>query len=114
MLIDVGKEFYHRLANRNEHQGDGKNNAQEFRQKYLDEFDDEKVWREAQKTITLDFSNVKKIGPSFANEAFAYFVRYAKPKQILNQIQFINISKIQLLIIEEELDSAADIHRELR
>lgn len=107
MSIDVGNEFYHRLANRNKHQGDGKYNAEEFRHKYLADFDNEKVWRDGKKTITFDFSNVKKIGPSFANEAFAYFVKFASPKQILKQIVITNATKVQMMIIEEELESAS-------
>jgi hypothetical protein len=110
MLIDVGKDFNHRLANRNKSQGDGKYNAEDFRVKYLNEFDNEKVWKDGKKSITFDFSNVKKIGPSFANEAFAHFVRYTKPEQILKQIIFINISRVQLLIIKEELESASKVH----
>ena len=56
--------------------------------------------------ITLDFSGVKKIGPSFANEAFGYFTKFGvKPDMILKKINFKNISDVHMLIIKEELDA---------
>lgn len=103
--IDVGKQFYHRLANRDEHQGDGKHNAKQFRKKFLSELDSESFWKKPTTTITLDFANVKKIGPSFANEAFAYFTKYTSPVEILEIIKFKNLTNVQKEIIEEELDS---------
>lgn len=105
MKIDIGTDFYHRLANRDGFQGDGKNTAVEFRNKYLSELDSDIAWKNDNLFIEFDFSNVKKIGPSFANEAFAYFTKYAKPTQILKKIEFTNISKVKRLIIEQELDS---------
>lgn len=105
MAIDVGKDFYHRLANRNKMQGDGRHTAVEFRTKFLGDFDNAKVWGPHGPTIELDFSNVKKIGPSFANEAFAYFTRFTTPETFLRRVVFVNISKIQRMIIEEELRS---------
>jgi len=103
--VDIGKEFYHRLANRDEKQGDGKYTAVEFREKFLKKFDNKKTWEESTETITLDFSNVTKIGPSFANEVFAYFTKYAKPEKILKMIILRNISKVKLSIIQEELET---------
>lgn len=103
--IDVGTEFYHRLANRDKQQGDGKHTAVEFRRRYLTELDNPDAWTQEIKPILLDFKNVEKIGPSFANEAFAYFTKYAKPEKILERIIFLNISKVQLIIIKQELDS---------
>jgi hypothetical protein len=104
-IIDVGKDFYHRLANRDENQGDGKHNALEFRHKFLKHLDNSDIWKTSDGEISLDFSNVTKIGPSFANEAFAYFTKYAKPGVILEKIHIINSTNVQLLIIEEELDT---------
>ena len=101
--IDVGKEFYPRLANRDRFQGDGKHTAGEFREKYLSGIDNDDAWKRSDKFIVLDFSNVTKIGPSFANEAFAYFTKYAKPEEILRKIEIINASEVQRSIIEEEL-----------
>jgi len=104
-MEDIGQNFYPRLANRDKKQGDGKHTALEFRKKYLEKLDDAKRWNNDDKFIVLDFKNVNKIGPSFANEAFAYFTKYAKPKRILNKIELVNISKIKKMIIEQELSS---------
>lgn len=103
--IDVGKDFYHRLANRDKYQGDGKHTAVEFRGKYLAECDSEEYWKNPTDEIVFDFKNVKKIGPSFANEAFAYFTKYASAKKILSVIKFVNITNVQQGIIYEELES---------
>ena len=101
-MIDIGKEFYHRLTNRDKYQGDGKNTAEEFRKKLLKDFDSQEAWK-TDKKIIFDFKNVKKLGPSFANEAFAYFTKYAKPEEILKKFIFENISEVKKMIIEEEL-----------
>ncbi len=103
--VDVGKEFYHRLANRDEYQGDGMHTAVEFRSKYLSELDKVEAWTTTNEFIVLDFQNVKKIGPSFANEAFGYFMRYTDPKKFVQKIKFINISDVHRIIIKEELES---------
>jgi hypothetical protein len=106
--IDVGKEFYHRLANRDERQGDGKHTAVEFREKYLAGFDNPAAWTPTSTiSVTLDFSHVQKIGPSFANEAFAYFGKYASPVEILQRIKIVNASKVQLFIIQQEVEASA-------
>lgn len=105
MTIDVGKDFYHRLANRDERQGDGKHTATNFRKKYLSRLDDPQAWKEETEPIILDFTNVKKIGPSFANEAFGYFIKYVKPEEFYKKVQFTNISNVQKMIIDQELRS---------
>lgn len=102
--IDVGKDFYHRLANRDTYQGDGKHHAVEFRAKYLAELDKEEAWADSAPFICFDFSNVKKIGPSFANEAFAYFTEYASPSVVEKKIKFVNISIVPQEIIRTELE----------
>jgi hypothetical protein len=102
--IDVGKDFYHRLANRDNKQGDGKYTAVEFRKKYLADLNNEGAWKTNDLFIEFDFSNVKRIGPSFANEAFGYFTQYARPEVILQRIKFKHISEVQLMIIKEELE----------
>jgi len=104
-VIDVGVDFYHRLVNRDSLQCDGKFNAVEFRHKYLKELDNQQSWENSDEFIQLDFSHVKKIGPSFANEAFGYFTKYTKPKQILQKIVCKNINEVSLMIIEEELNA---------
>ena len=103
--VDVGKEFYHRLANRNRYQGDGRHTAEQFRKAYLCDLDKEDTWQDDKITIIFNFENVKKIGPSFANEAFAYFMKYTTPQQLKKKIRFKNISSVQELIIEQELES---------
>jgi len=103
--VDVGKEFYHRLANRDENQGDGKHTALEFWNKYLSELDKAEAWTTSNEFIVLDFQNVKKIGPSFANEAFGHFMKYTDPNNFLKKIKFINISDVHRLIIKEELEA---------
>lgn len=105
ITVDVGRDFYPKLTNRDKNQGDGKHTAIEFRDKYLAKLDSKNSWTNSNKFITLDFINVDKIGPSFANEAFAYFTKYADQKTILSKIELINISEVKFLIIVEELDS---------
>lgn len=103
--IDVGIDFYHRLANRDQRQGDGRNNAVQFREKYLLELDKNDAWKDDSPYIIFNFANVKIIGPSFANEAFGYFTIYAKPEKILRKLLFEEISAVQKGIIETELQA---------
>jgi hypothetical protein len=103
MVIDVGKEYFYRLANRDKNQGDGTHNAEQFRKKYLSEFDSPEEWRIGKREITFDFTSVEILGPSFANEAFAYFTKYASPENILKRFHFINISEVKMDTINEEL-----------
>lgn len=105
--IDVGKEFHHRLANRDELQGDGKYTAVQFRKLYLSKLDNSSAWEKQDVQIILDFANVDRLGPSFANEAFGYFTRYAKPDQIMRVIEFRNLTDVQKSIIIQELMSAS-------
>jgi len=102
--IDVGEDFYARLANRDDKQGDGKHNAVQFRLKYLSDLDSKEEWGKGLPPfICFDFANVRKIAPSFANEAFSYFTQYADPKEILSRITFKNITAVKMQIIEIEL-----------
>ena len=80
--------------------------AFEFRTRFLSHLDDVEAWESPSEPIILDFKNVKKIGPSFASEAFGYFMKYVKPEEFLKIVQFINTSNVQLMIIKEELESA--------
>lgn len=104
--IDVGNEFFPVLVNRNEVQGDGKNHAISFRKKYLDILDNEEAWTNNKPVIKLDFSAVRKIGPSFANEAFGPFMQYASPDRFFEKVRFENISSVKMGIIKEELAAA--------
>lgn len=104
--INIGKNFHYRLANRDERQGDGKHTAVEFRKKYLKELEEKPhLWKNGEPYIDFDFSEVKVIGPSFANEAFAYFTKNHSPEEIMGKIKFSNISRVKELIIKEELES---------
>jgi len=107
-MISVATEFYPRLANRDRNQGDGKHTAIEFRHAYFRKLDSQSFWDNPTEKVTLDFSGVKKIGPSFANEAFAYFTRYASPEKILKVISIKNASEVQMAIITQELKVGYD------
>jgi hypothetical protein len=102
-IIDVGVKFYHRLANRDKLQGDGAHTAVEFRKQYLNDLDSPNAWKVTEPYIELNFEHVKRLGPSFANEAFAYFTKYTDPETIYKRIIFKNLSKVQKSIIEVEL-----------
>lgn len=130
-LVKVAQEFGTRLTNRSHLQGDGKNTAEEFRKKYftwhfrkdswdmlnlalscetedLGEFNEgvnegnQEIIQELE--ITFDFDGVKALTPSFANEAFRYFLQYTTKDTFLKVVKFINISDVKLEIIMRELD----------
>lgn len=103
--IDVGNDFYFRLVNRDKFQGDGQHNATVFRKRYLNDFDSAAAWKDPKNMIVLDFANVKKIGPSFANEAFAYFMKYVSPELFLQRVILKNLSEVMKYIIDIELAS---------
>ena len=103
--VDVGKDFYSFLSNRNENQGNGKHTAVEFRKKYLSFLDKKDAWNSNDVEIVLDFSNVDTMISSFANEAFAYFTKYAKPEKIKKKIKFENITKVKMEIIDIEFNN---------
>ena len=105
MAIDVGKDFHHLLVNRHRYQGDGKHHAEDFRKRYLNSLDNENAWTKEFDVIVLDFSKVRKIGPSFANEAFAYFMKFVNPELFFTRVKFVNISNVQLAIIKQELET---------
>lgn len=99
-------DFCKRLTNRNKSQGDGEHTAEEFRNSFMSQCLKEDFWT-GREIITFDFSDVIKIGPSFANEAFAFFMgKFNVDKKKFNEhIKFKNISRVQNLIIQQELDS---------
>lgn len=99
-------DFCKRLTNRNKAQGDGEHTAEEFRKVYMSECLKEEFWN-SKETICFDFTDVIKIGPSFANEAFAFFMgKFNVDKAKFNEhILFKNISRVQKLIIQQELES---------
>lgn len=103
--VDVGKEFSPSLTNRDELQRDGTYTGVEFREQFLSELDDKSKWENDVTIIILNFKNVKRLGPSWANEAFAYFTRYGKPDAILKKIKLENISRVKLTTIQQEIDT---------
>lgn len=104
-VIKIAEQFYHRLANRDSRQGDGRHTAVEFREKYLSGLNSKEAWNDSTCSIILDFEGVRKIGPSFANEAFAYFTQYADPETVLGKICLKNASTVQTKIIQMELET---------
>lgn len=103
-IIDVGTEFYQRLTNRNKNFGDGLHTAEDFRNQFLSEYDKQEIWTSSEiKPIIFDFKNVVSIIPSFANEAFAYFRKYADAKTLIKIFKFEHISKVKQDLIEFEL-----------
>jgi hypothetical protein len=103
--IDVGRDFFVDLVNRDANQGDGLYTAVEFRDRYLKDLMEPKFWVKPKEYIRLDFSKVEILGPSFANEAFAYFTQFdVKPDTILQVISFVNVSRVKLSIIKVELE----------
>ncbi|MBF0364700.1 MAG: STAS-like domain-containing protein [Oligoflexia bacterium] len=102
--LNIGQDFGTELTNRDKLQRDGKCSGLEFRQKYLQDIDTENSWQSDEPYIELDFSLVKKLGPSWANEVFAYFAKYATPKKILTKVKIINISRVKESTINVELE----------
>jgi hypothetical protein len=96
-VVDVGKEFSSRLADRSQ--------AITFVNKYLAKLLNEEAWLNEEPFIILDFTNVHKISPGFASQAFANFLDFVdvSPEKILKKIVFKNISNVQLEIINTEL-----------
>jgi len=92
--IDVGKEFSSTLATRNQ--------AILFCEKF---FRDLEItdWQTDEPFVALDFANVRKISPGFANEAFACFLGVATPERILKKIVLRNLTHVQRVIINLEL-----------
>lgn len=103
--IDVGKEFSTSLTNRDNLQRDGKFNGVDFRTKFLSEFDNNELWNNDDTLIILDFGNVERLGPSWANEVFAYFAKFGEQDRILKKIKLENISRVKLAIIEKEIET---------
>lgn len=103
--IDVGIEFSPSLTNRDELQRDGTFSGEEFRNRYLKDLEDENIWKNEDPYIILDFGNVERLGPSWANEVFAYFTQFAHPELILKKIHLKNITPVKKAIIDRELST---------
>lgn len=101
--INISKQFSPQLRNRDERQGDGTNTAVQFRRKFLSCLVKDERWQPGAEDLELDFSGVEIIGPSFANEAFAFFTKYSTPEDIYTKIKFANINPIDKEIIDWEI-----------
>jgi len=94
--VDVGRAYSPRLATRDE--------AKKFKDKYLSVFYDKHSWEDPECKVVLDFTNVKKISPGFADTAFGEFTYDAKNiEELLEHIVIQNASTVQLAIIKGEL-----------
>lgn len=100
-VIDIGRCFHPRLIHRNSWEP---YNAVMFRYQFLRELDCPEAWLPGGKVVCLDFSGVKRISPSFATKAFAYFLKYADAGTIRKHIRIINCSPVIRDIIDLELE----------
>lgn len=98
-------EFGSFLVNRNSLQGNGKCNGEQFRSKYLSNLEKDTWWNDSSTNIILDFSGVDTLGPSWANEVFAYYTDIYTPAQILKKIVLVGLSRVKSTIIETELEA---------
>jgi hypothetical protein len=104
--INIATDFSDTLINRDKDQGDGTFNGVEFRTKYLSIADSEEWWKKQREVIALDFSGVDIIGPSWANEVFAFFTRFnLNEKDILKRFDLQKISNVKLALIKREIAS---------
>ncbi len=102
--IDVGKEFSDYLVNRNKLQGDGSSTAEQFRDRFLKELENDQWWS-GEDSIVLNFKNVRTLGPSWANEVFAYYTEKRVKELIFKKIILKDISVVKREIIEQEIES---------
>ena len=104
--VEIAKQFCSRLVNRDKLQGDGKCSGELFRTQFLQELDSLAWWKDPDTSITLDFSEIETLGPSWANEVFAYFTKFDQsPSKILSKIRLLNISRVKRSTIEMEINA---------
>lgn len=102
-VVNVATQFSDYLVNRNQHQGDGTFSAVDFRERFLQDLESDDWWGSAE-YITLDFDGVEILGPSWANEVFAYYTsRNKSPEEILKKIRILNLKSVKLNIVQDEL-----------
>jgi epoxyqueuosine reductase QueG len=101
--VDIGTEFNTALLYRSSTQGP--NSGEDFRKKYLSRLDNNDAWqwKTSDVFVVLDFKNVEVLSPSFADEAFGYFTKYANNIDIFKRI-IVNIKRIHEEIIKEEVN----------
>jgi hypothetical protein len=97
-------EFSKILRNRNSLQTDGLNTGEEFREKHLKEQDNQEWWNN-EEVVSFDFAEIITLGPSWANEVFAYFTKFpnVNEKKFLKKFIFENISSVKLKTILMEV-----------
>lgn len=101
--IEIAREFSGYLVNRNPRQGDGSNNGEQFREKFLKDLNED--WWKSERRLVFDFLGVRTLGPSWANEVFAFYTDKYDRKLILKKFIFENISPVKLEIIHLEIES---------
>ena len=97
ITVNIGKEFSPNLVY--------KESSLLFRETFLDFLDNEDAWKTDDVEIELDFVKIKRIGPAWSNEVFAYFRKYASTEQIMKKIKMINITEVKKIIIYFEINS---------
>lgn len=103
--IEIAKEFSDYLVNRNERQGDGTKTGVEFRATFLKPLESDEWWNDDKETLVLDFDRVSTIGPSWANEVFAYYTDKHSVGEIRSKILLKNLSPIKKEIVDIEIES---------
>jgi len=104
MKITIATEFSDFLVNRDEFQGDGTFTGVEFRTQFLAPLEAQDWWKNSSEELVLDFDKVDTIGPSWANEVFAYYTDAGRtPTEILKKIKFQKISPVKLNLIKTEI-----------
>lgn len=103
--INVAAEFSDYLVNRNNLQGDGTKTGEDFRTQFLLDLENDSWWDKSENIIIFNFKDVRTIGPSWANEVFAYYANKRNKSTVLSHLKFENISPVKLEIIELEIES---------
>lgn len=80
------------------------NHAVQFRDKFLNFLDHPDAWGDHHTKVVLNFENIRNMTPSFCKEAIAYFRKYASAEKILSVIKMINLTPIQRMTMELELE----------
>lgn len=104
MKVIKVSEFSKILRNRNTLQTDGLNTGEDFREKYLKDQDNQEWWN-SDEVVCFDFSDILTLGPSWANEVFAYFTKFKNvdEKKFFKKFTFKNISTVKLKTIQMEV-----------
>ena len=100
----VADRFSTWLVNRNKHQGDGTNTAEDFVDLLCSLGVGEVEWWMSRNTeLVLDFEGVDTISPGFFNELVWSFSQVGK-EDFLKKFKFINLSPVKKEILELEIE----------